>query len=303
MKARALRKRPGRKPKTLSALPRRPSCRDCRFRSPSGACLDPVLTSGRCGDYVRYVRGNKRYRRLYVKPSNPRTSRQQRWRDRFGAASSKYSHSLTEEQRVACIAAGAKLRSQPRLGQSGPLTGQQYSIRREFGANANSRLKQPGETTKVPQLQRVTRKYKSQVLQPQRLMRSTPDHRRGMSVTLPLPYRRNIGRGSRSEGRRKKQEYGQRNQQPGAAVRQSQRVTRILLKHYRGGRWAKPRQVRLTKGRFPLSGRASVLASPNLSRPPARRCPGSSPRLLQSAPEHPAGLTGTSPRRSTSYRR
>ena len=58
MKARLRKKRPGRKPKKTSALPRRPRCRDCRFRAPSGACLDPVLTSGRCGDYVRYVRGN-----------------------------------------------------------------------------------------------------------------------------------------------------------------------------------------------------------------------------------------------------
>jgi len=132
MKARALRKRPGRKRKQTSGLPRRSSCRDCRFRAPSGGCLDPVLTSGRCGDYVRYVRGNKQRRRLYVKPTNPRTSRQQRWRDRFGAASSKYSHSLTDDQHDACIAAGAKLRSRPRLGQSGPLTGQQYSIRREY---------------------------------------------------------------------------------------------------------------------------------------------------------------------------
>ena len=163
MKACALRKRPGRKPAYASALPRRPSCRDCRFRAPSGACLDPVLASGRCGDYVRYVRGNKQHRHLYVEPANPRTFKQKRCRAGFGDTSSNYSHSLTEEQRQACIAAGAKLRSRPRLGQSGPLTGQHYSIRQEIGANANLRLKQAGETTKVPQLQRVARKYKSQV--------------------------------------------------------------------------------------------------------------------------------------------
>ena len=125
MNARALRKRPGRKPKQTSVLPRRPRCRGCRFRAPSGACLDPVLTSGRCGDYVRYVRGSKQYRRLYVKPTDPRTSKQRRGRAWFGDASGKYSQALTDEQRDACIAVGAKLRSRRRLGQSGPLTGQQ----------------------------------------------------------------------------------------------------------------------------------------------------------------------------------
>ena len=120
MKARLRKKRPGRKPKQTSALPRRPRCRDCRFRSPSGACLDPVLTSGRCGDYIRYVRGNKQFRRLYAKPTNPRTSRQRRWRDRFGDASSKYSHSLTDEQQDACIAAGREAEIPSAPAPSGP---------------------------------------------------------------------------------------------------------------------------------------------------------------------------------------
>ena len=280
MKARALRKRPGRKPKLASALPRRPRCRDCRFRAPTGACLDPVLTSGRCGDYVRYVLGNKQLRRLYVKPSNPRTSRQQRWRARFGAASSKYSHSLTDERRDARIAAGAKLRSQPRLGQSGPLTGQQYSIRSEFGANPNSRLQQPEGTAKVPQLQRVTRKYKSQVPQPQRFMRPTPDPRRGMSGTLPGHSRRSTGRGSRDIGSRKNSELRRRNVQPRAAVRQPQRVARFTQQHYRGGRWAKPRQVGFNSGTFAVSKRARVLTRPNIPQPPGsvrprRRSPSS----------------------------
>ena len=108
LKPRPHKKRLGRKPKKTSALPRRPKCRDCRFRAPSGACLDSVLTSGRCGDYVRYVRHNKQLRRLYVKPANPRTPRQQRWRDRFGAASKRFSHSLTNEQQAAYIARGGE---------------------------------------------------------------------------------------------------------------------------------------------------------------------------------------------------
>jgi hypothetical protein len=268
MKARAIRNRPGRKPKRLLALPRRPSCRGCRFRAPSGACLDPVLTSGRCGDYVRYVRGNQQHRRIYVKPTNPRTSRQQRWRSRFGAASRKYSHSLTDEQQDARIAAGAKLRSRPRLGQSGPLTGQQYSIRREYAANPNARIQQPKATTKVPQLQRVTRKYKSQVHQPQRLTRSTPGPRRGMSGTPPDHSRRSTGRGSRNEGRMPNQERRRRSEQPAAAARLSQRGAGVIREHYRGRRWANRWPVGFPAGRFAVSRRARVLASPNLSRPP-----------------------------------
>jgi hypothetical protein len=189
MKPRALRKRPGRKPKPSSALPRRPRCFDCRFRALTGECLDPVLASRRCGDYVRYVRSNKQRRRLYVKPINPRTSKQQRWRARFGDASRKYSHSLTDEQQDACIAAVAKLRSRPRLGQSGPLTGQQFSIRKEYATNADARIQQPGATAKVPKLQRLTKQYKSQALQPQRLSRSTPGTRRSMSGAPPWALR------------------------------------------------------------------------------------------------------------------
>jgi hypothetical protein len=185
MRARPHKKRLGRKPNKTSALPRRPKSCDCRFRAPSGACLDPVLASGRCGDYVRYVRRDKQRRRLYVKPTNPRTPTQQSWRDRFGTASKQFNHSLTYEQQDACISEGAKLRNRPRLGQSGPLTGQQYSIRRLYATNADARIQQPGATAKVPKLQRLTKKYKSQVPQPQRLTRSTPDTRRSMSGAPP----------------------------------------------------------------------------------------------------------------------
>jgi hypothetical protein len=49
----------------------------------------------------------------------------------LGAASSNYSASLTDKQQNACIAAGAKVRSRPRLGQWGWLTGQQYWVGQE----------------------------------------------------------------------------------------------------------------------------------------------------------------------------
>ena len=78
------------------------------------------------------MREGKQIRRPYLHPHDPRTPAQMRARARLSAASKKYSYSLTEKQRNACIAAGAKLRSRPRLGQSGPLTGQQYSIHRQY---------------------------------------------------------------------------------------------------------------------------------------------------------------------------
>ena len=116
------------------AAPKRSGCRRCPFRASSGRCLRPGLKSGRCGDWVWYMRDGKQWRRLYVTPRDPRTPRQMHCREGFGAASRNDSHSLTDEQRTACIAAGAKLWSRRRLGQRGRLTGQQYSIRREWAS-------------------------------------------------------------------------------------------------------------------------------------------------------------------------
>ena len=111
-------------------------CRRCPFCAPSGRCLERTIKSGRCGDWIWFVRDGKQIRRLYVPPHDPRTPAQLRSRARLNAASSKYSYSLTEKQRNACIAAGAKRRSRPRLGQSGPLTGQQYSIHRQYASHS-----------------------------------------------------------------------------------------------------------------------------------------------------------------------
>src|SRR5512146_465634 len=88
----------------------------------------PVRYSGRSGEWVYYVRGKKQCRRRYVRPRDPRTPAQLRVRAAFGAASRFWSHTLelTEAQRDAWEAAANKRQSRPRLGQSGPLTGQQY---------------------------------------------------------------------------------------------------------------------------------------------------------------------------------
>jgi hypothetical protein len=95
---------------------------------------DGVLKSGRFGNWIYCVRNGKEHRRRYTKPRDPRTPEQLRLRAAFGAASKAYSQVLTEEQRRECRAAGAKVRSRPRLYQSGPLTGQQYCIQRKAAA-------------------------------------------------------------------------------------------------------------------------------------------------------------------------
>jgi hypothetical protein len=96
--------------------------------------MDGRPKSGRCGGYVYYMRkGRQRWRR-YVVPKDPRTPQQQRSRTVFGAASKAWSQNtpLTEEQRDAWHTQGAKVRSRPRLAQSGPLTAQQYFVGRNY---------------------------------------------------------------------------------------------------------------------------------------------------------------------------
>jgi hypothetical protein len=99
---------------------------------PNDLDLPDVPRSGRWGDWVYYLRGNKQCRRRYVLPTDPRTPGQLRSRAAFGAASKAWSEScqLTEEDRRSWRAAGAKVQSRVRLGQSGPLTGQQHYVGR-----------------------------------------------------------------------------------------------------------------------------------------------------------------------------
>jgi hypothetical protein len=97
----------------------------------AGECFDPAVKSGRCGDWVWYVRGGHQWRRRWVKGFDPKTAKQLAWRAHLAAASRAYDL-LTEEQQDACIAAGAKRRTRPRLGQSGLQTGQQYWVGKEL---------------------------------------------------------------------------------------------------------------------------------------------------------------------------
>ncbi len=85
-----------------------------------------IPKSGRRGDYVFYMRRRRLFRRRYVVPRNVRTPARRRTRKDFGAIARAWAGKLTEEQRRAWMASGAKVKSHPRLWQSGPLTGEMH---------------------------------------------------------------------------------------------------------------------------------------------------------------------------------
>jgi hypothetical protein len=66
----------------------------------------------------------------------------------LGAASKRYSQGLTGGQQDGCIAAGARLRSWPRLLQSGLLTRQQDAVRQECSTQAAVRARSAGPIAK-----------------------------------------------------------------------------------------------------------------------------------------------------------
>jgi hypothetical protein len=101
----------------------------------SGCGPVDVLRSGRWGQWVYYVRGVKQCRRRYVRPKDPRTPAQLRCRARLAAAAKAFSANgpLTPGDRREWIEEGAKVQSRVRLGQSGPLTGQQQFVGRNCG--------------------------------------------------------------------------------------------------------------------------------------------------------------------------
>ena len=103
-------------------------CSRCALCGPAGECLDTVEKSGRCGDWVWYVWNGHQWRRRWLKGIDPKTAKQRAWRAHLAAASKSYNEVLTDEQQDACIAAGARRRCRPRLGDSGMHTGQQYWV-------------------------------------------------------------------------------------------------------------------------------------------------------------------------------
>ena len=193
MKARAPQRPERRKALTTRDLARRGRCRRCPFCAPSGKCLEPAIKSGRCGDWVWYVLpGNKQCRRLWVKPRDPRTANQLHWRARLANASKKYSAVLTDKQLDACIAAGAKRRSRPRLGQWGWLPGQQYWVGQACARKAEA----GGHNAEKP----------TESLKTKGISTPTWEPHRSTSVVPPGHHRQDTGQARTNEGRTKKEE-------------------------------------------------------------------------------------------------
>jgi hypothetical protein len=85
-----------------------------------------IPQSGRCGTYVSYRSPFGGCRRQYVVPANTQTEARERMRRAFGGYARAWSGLLTQAQREAWNAASPKVKSAKRLGQAGPLSGQQH---------------------------------------------------------------------------------------------------------------------------------------------------------------------------------
>jgi hypothetical protein len=260
MNARALKDSKGQRAPTTHSLRRGSRCRRCPLCTASGQCRDSALKSGRCGDWVWYMIGSKQFRRLWLRPRDPRTPSQRYWRARFGSASKAYSASLTAEQQDACIAAGAKMCSRPRLGDSGCLTGQQWWIRRDYKAHAAEGPPGPESARKCPPIQEISA--------------PSSDTRRSIAGIKPGPRRRDTGRTSQKDGGKKQGECRSQEERLGSEVMQPQRLTR----------------------HSPVFGRASVPASPYLLRHQASQgSRGRSPSRRRYRSRRPNNKTCTIP--------
>ena len=146
--------------------------------------------SGRAGGYVYYWAYGRLCWRVHVIPKDPRTVAQRRSRAAFGAASKTWSASqpLTEAQRRAWYAEAAKIRSSPRLGQSGPLTGQQHfvgrnSVKERWGSTL---LLEPGHGGRKNAECRMKKAESGpEVLPAQGLARASSDTRQGCATRAP----------------------------------------------------------------------------------------------------------------------
>ena len=154
--------------------------------------------SGRSGPFVYYRLNRKQCWRRYSVPRDPHTARQQRSRAAFRAASRTWSQAgpLTDKQRDAWYADGAKRQSRPRLGQSGPLTGQQNYI----GRNSTRKQRDYQLLSHPPQRGQEKAKHKRlkseltvQVPKSQPITRPTSGTRR--AFTVPAPATRRVARG------------------------------------------------------------------------------------------------------------
>jgi hypothetical protein len=160
--------------------------------------------SGRAGAYVYYMRKDRQCWRRYVVPKDPRTAAQRRSRVVFGTASKTWSADelLTDEQRDAWYAQGAKTRSRSRLGSSGKLTGQQDFVGRNCAKGQRERgvRMEP----RKPEQKKGERKAQKPVLiaeapQPQIVTQSTWGTRRAFAVVGRCRHR--VRRGYARKGK------------------------------------------------------------------------------------------------------
>jgi hypothetical protein len=154
--------------------------------------------SGRSGPFVYYMVNRKQCWRRYSVPKDPRTPAQKRSRAAFRAASRTWSQHrpLTDKQREAWYADGAKRQSRSRLGQSGPLTGQQNYI----GRNSTRKQRDYQLLSRPPQRGQAEAKNKRlkseltlQVHQSKLVTRPTSGTRRAHTVAAPSIRRVHTG--------------------------------------------------------------------------------------------------------------
>ena len=85
-----------------------------------------IPSSGKRGNIVAYQSRYGNCQRQLIVPKNTITPAREHMRRAFGSYAGAWSRLLTQAQRVAWNVAGPKVQSAKRLGQSGPLTGQQH---------------------------------------------------------------------------------------------------------------------------------------------------------------------------------
>jgi len=138
---------------------------------------------------------------------------------------------LADGRRAGCLhRCGGEAAEPSAHGPVGPLTGQQYWVRKD-SAHAKVKVK----PTKV--------KTATQLLQPQRVTRSTSGTHRGISRVPPEHRRLGTGFARERRGGRKCVERRIGQAAPPSQVMQHQRVTRSTRRHFRSIAGARPRQA------------------------------------------------------------
>ena len=177
------------------------------------------------------MRGSKLYRRLWVKPKDPRTHKQRSCRDRLRAASKAYSEFLTDAEQDACIAAAAKVRTRRRAGTSGPLTGHQYWVKGKI------------KRTKTRASIAKSHSQPSQVQHPQGDTRASSDHRHTPARATQGQHHHSTGRAGKGKEGRENVEGRMKKAEPPSQVFQNQTVTQSTGAHQRSAAGARPARV------------------------------------------------------------